>query len=110
MLEVPECSAYTEAYTIDRATLFKSKLVDCVTLVNGVMEFVLESVNSVGVRCGKLMLTNGLAFETPMCLTYTRGGAVPHVTQEVLHQAFATSGLGLSALQMNTRHMTLPSL
>ena len=72
-----------------------------------VMEFVLESVNSVGVRCGKLILTNGLVLETPMCLTYTRGGAVPHVTQEVLHQAFTTRGL--PALQMNTRHMTLPS-
>lgn len=74
------------------------------------MEFVLESVNSVGVRCGKLMLTNGLVFETPMCLAYTRCGAVPHVTPEVMHQAFATRGMEQPALQMNTRHMTLPSL
>lgn len=75
-----------------------------------VMEFVLESVNSVGVRCGKLILKNGIVLDTPMCLTYTRGGAVPHVTQEVLHQAFATRGMGQPVLQTNTRHLTLPSM
>ena len=47
------------------------------------MEFLLEAVNSFGVRSGKLALKSN-SFSTPFFLLPTRGGSVPHVTQDVL--------------------------
>ncbi len=49
------------------------------------MQFVLENVTSHGARLGKLLFRDGRGVvETPFCLLYTRGGAVPHLADDVL--------------------------
>ena len=52
------------------------------------MQFALESVSGQGVRLGKLLF-NGGVLETPLCLLYTRGGAVPHLADDVLRDVEA---------------------
>ena len=50
------------------------------------MQFVVESVSAHGARVGELLVNGGLcgALETPLCLLYTRSGAVPHLTGDAL--------------------------
>jgi len=51
------------------------------------MQFVLERVASPGVRIGRILWSSGQApgvLDTPLCLTYTRSGAVPHLVQHAL--------------------------
>ncbi|XP_030853007.1 queuine tRNA-ribosyltransferase accessory subunit 2 isoform X3 [Strongylocentrotus purpuratus] len=51
------------------------------------MRFILESITKEGSRCGlikELGCHANLAIETPTCLMYTRAGAVPHLTWDLV--------------------------
>lgn len=50
------------------------------------MKFITEAINGCGPRLGRLTEFEripGSSFETPLALTYTRRGAVPHLTKDV---------------------------
>ena len=50
------------------------------------MKFVLEKITSSGGRVGRLIWWTEHSqnvLETPLCLPYTRAGAIPHVVQSV---------------------------
>ncbi len=54
------------------------------------MQFVLENATSHGARLGKMLFREGrAAVETPLCLLYTRGGAVPHLADDLLRDVQA---------------------
>lgn len=89
------------------------------------MRFVLESVSEQGVRMGKIFwgacgnspthpaigTTVGEAF-TPLCLLYTRGGSIPHLTPDIVQGLVAKldggSNGGRSARKMAI--LTLPTV
>ena len=77
------------------------------------MEFFLESVSTLGVRCGKLLKRNGFTIETPACLIYARGAAVPNVPQDFLQQLFPKdlgAKDGGEKMQVSAIQMTLPTV
>jgi len=47
------------------------------------MNLLIDRVDISGVRVGKLMFNNGKWLETPCCLLYSRGGAIPDLCQDV---------------------------
>lgn len=50
------------------------------------MQFVLEKVTSSGARVGRILWLTGQTqnvLDTPLCIPYTRAGAVPHLVQSV---------------------------
>ncbi|XP_041480899.1 queuine tRNA-ribosyltransferase accessory subunit 2-like [Lytechinus variegatus] len=53
------------------------------------MKFILESITKEGCRCGiikELGSRGNLAIDTPTCLLYTRAGAVPHLTWDLVEK------------------------
>lgn len=75
------------------------------------MKFVVEHLSSSGARAGRL---SGLrsqpdhVYETPLCLISTKGGSVPHLTQDVVHMVTSKEAiLSHSAQHFNQQTKTL---
>ena len=54
-----------------------------------------------GGRCGEIRFSNKDNIDTPACMLYTRGGAVPHLTNELVEN-FIDDCAGV--------HITLPTM
>jgi len=48
------------------------------------MNFTIDRIDPFGVRSGKLTFGKDKWLETPCCFLYTRAGAVPHLSPDVL--------------------------
>ena len=68
------------------------------------MEFHVKKKAYCGGRCGTIRFSNREKREinTPACMLYMRGGAAPHLTNEIINDLFHNDFIGV--------HITLPTM